>query len=342
MSAEQSERIRLGFIGCGGHSSATLQPNAHLVEEIDVVAMCDLDESKARSAAQRWGVKSSYTDYDKMLAEQQPDAVVVVGPPTMMQPITKEMLSRKMNVFTEKPPAVTAALAKELVDASDASGAVGMVATHWRHAPPYARTRELMAQDGFGQPSHCHGWFYAPGPVGPTWGGDDGLTGYLLAQGVHLVDCTRSLMGNVTHVSATARAESPQFDSCAVCLEFASGANGTLSLLARAPYWTGHRVFGTGGAFVEVQNARELRSAVPPFWTGETGVDYLNHSFQTWNPSPHMPGYGGLGYMQELQHFAQCILRKDQPVASLRDGYEAMRVLEAIRESIQTGKVVAL
>jgi len=342
MTNESRTQIRLAFIGCGGHSSRTLQPNAHLVEEIDTVAMCDLDEAKARSAAERWGVKACYTDYDKMLAEQELDAVVVCGPPTMMQPITKDMLSRGINVFTEKPPAVTAALAKELVDASEASGAVGMVATHWRHAPPYAKARALMAQEAFGEPSHCYGWFYAPGPAGPIWGAEDGLTGWLLAQGVHLVDCTRSLMGEAAKVSAASKGTADAFDSAAATLTFTNGATGSLSMLARAPYWTGHRVFGTGGAFAEVQNARELRCALPPFWTGEQGVDYENLSFQTWSPSPHIPGYGGMGYMQEFQHFAQSILAGEQPVSSLKDGYENMRVLEAIQESAVTGKVVEL
>jgi len=340
--AEERKKLRLAFIGCGSHSSRTLQPNAHLVEEIDMVAMCDLDEAKAKAAAQRWGVPAWYTDINAMLAKEAPDAVVVVGPPGMMQPITKDMLTRGVPVLTEKPPALTAALAQELVDVVDKCGSLGMVATHWRHAPPYARARDLIASEAFGARSHCCGWFYAPGPTRATWGLKDGLTAYLMAQGVHLLDATRSLMGDVSEVRATAFCDGGQFNSCSVSLAFADGATGALSMAAHAPYSTGHRVFGTGGAFVEIENARELRCAMPPFWTGHKAVDYENHSFQTWNCSPAMPGYGGLGYMQELQHFAQSILAHDQPVASIRDGRDAMLVLEAIIESALTGKPLTL
>jgi len=342
MSTQGDEKLRLAFIGCGGHSSRTLQPNVHLVEEIELVAMCDLDEAKARQAAQRWGVGAWYTDYEKMIVQEAPDAVVIVGPPPMMQPIAKEVLGRGMHVFMEKPIAVTAALAKELVDASEASGAFGMMATHWRHAPAYAKAREQMGVEGFGAPSHCQGWFFAPGPTGPIWDVDDALKAYLLGQGVHLVDCTRSLMGDVAEVSAAAKSTKEAFDSCSVNLKFDNGATGTLSLVAHAPYWTGHRVFGNGGAFVDVQNARELRTAVPPFWTGQPRVDYENHPFQTWNYGPHSPGYGGAGYLQEFQHLAQSLRSHQQPVASMRDGYEALRVLEAIYESALTGNPVAL
>ena len=339
--ADAKKQIRLAFIGCGGHSSATLMPNAHMVAEINIVAMCDLDEAKARRAAEKWGVKAWYKDLNVMLKEQPLDAVIVVGPPTLMQPLTKEMLGRGLHVFTEKPPAVSAALAKELVDASEKSGKFGMVATHWRHAVPYAKARDIIGKPEFGQPNHCQGWFYAPGPTSPLWGGN-AIEGYLWAQGVHLVDCTRSLMGDVAEVQATVRGDEKAFDSGAVSLKFKSGATGVLSLVARSCYWTGHRVFGTAGGFIEVQNGRDLRCALPPFWTGEKGVDYQNQSFQTWNPSPAIPGYGGYGYLQELTHFAKCILEGKQPQASLRDGYEAMRVLEAIRDSAKSGRPVAL
>ncbi len=337
-----SEKARLAFIGCGGHSGRTLQPNAHDAANVDIVAMCDLDEDKARSAAQRWGVDAWFTDYDKMLDEMSPDGVIVVGPPTMMQPITKDLLSRGVNVMTEKPPAMTAALAKELVDAAQASGARGMVATHWRHAPPYAKARGLIQSESFGPITHCVGWFYAPGPTASIWGAPDGLTGYVLGQGVHLVDCTRALMGDVTSVCAAAKCDGDAFDSCSAALVFANGATGALSMASNAAYQTGHRVFSRAGGFVEVEDAKRLRCAIPPLWTGQPRVDYENHSFQTWSYGPARPGYRGLGYIEEITHFADCLLKGEQPQASIEDGYQAMRVIEAIVESARTGKPVEL
>ena len=344
MIETDSVRVRLAFIGCGSHSSRTLQPNAHLVDEIELVAMCDLDEVRARGAAARWGVGAWYTDVDAMLANEEIDAVVVAGPPGMMQPIAKEMLGRGLHVFTEKPPALTSALALELVEASEASGAFGMVGTHWRHSPPNTKAMEIFRQEGFGEPNHCSGWFYAPGPVQAlrAWGDLDALASYLFAQGVHLLDCTRALMGDIEEVSAAARATEEAFDSCSVSLRFANGATGVLSMASRAPYWFGHRVFGTGDGLVETQNNSELRAAVPPYWTGEARPDYQNMSFQTWTFSGNDPGHTGGGYLQELTHFATSILAGRQPAASLRDGYMAIRALEAIRESVRSGRPVSV
>ena len=342
MNEVGGERVRLAFIGCGSHSSKTLQPNAHGVAEIELVAMCDLDGDRARAAAERWGVGAWYTDYEDMLAREALDAVIVVGPPGMMQPITRHVLGRGLHVFTEKPPALTSAQAGELVDASRSAGVYGMVATHWRHSPPVTKAQEIVKGDGFGEPGHCLGWFYAPGPVNPiqAWGDLDALDSYLLAQGVHLVDCTRALMGDIAEVSAWARYTEDVFDSCSVSLKFANGATGVLSMASRGPYWFGHRIFGTAGGVVEVQNNRELRAAVPPYWTGEPAPDYQNQSFQTWTFSGNVPGTTGGGYLQELTHFATSIAAGRQPAASLEDGYRALTVLEAIRESVRSGKPV--
>jgi len=206
MSEDTDRAFRLAFIGCGSHSSRTLQPNARMVDRIALRAMCDPDKAKAQAAAPRWGAPAWYTDYRRMLDKEDLDGVVVVGPPEMMAPITKDVLLRGTPALTEKPPAIDAAGAKELVEASEKSGVPGMVATHWRHAPAYAKARALMEDDRFGEPTHCQAWFFAPGPAAAR-GEMSALTSYLIFQGVHVMDCTRALMGDVVEVSARARSD---------------------------------------------------------------------------------------------------------------------------------------
>ncbi|MDA0747485.1 MAG: Gfo/Idh/MocA family oxidoreductase [bacterium] len=80
----------------------------------------------------------------------------------------------------------------------------------------------------------------------------------------------------------------------------------------------------------------------PPYFFVWIGIlSYINLSFQTWTFSGSGPGVTGGGYIQELTHFAQAILAGTQPSASLEDGYRALCVLEAIRESVRSGKPVS-
>ena len=345
MPTNDTKKLRLAFIGCGSHSSRTIQSNAHLVEQIELVAMCDLDEARAKQAAYRWGVDAHYTDFTRMVEEEAPEAVAVVGPPTMMQPITREMLGRGIHVFTEKPPALNSEGAMELVEASENGGAFAMMGTHWRHSAPAQRAREMMSGEGFGKPSHTLGFFYAPGPTsnsGEAWGNMDALNSYLFQQGVHLVDCTRSYMGEIEEIYASAKHTDEVFDSCSVTLKFANDATGVLSMASRSPYWFGHRLFGTGGGIVETRNNRELSVTGPPYWSGEKSPNYESQAFQTWAPAEQLGGYHGGGYFEELTQFAQCVMAGKQPVASMVDGLRAIQVLEGIYESARSGKPVSV
>jgi len=78
-------KARLAFIGAGGFATSALYPNIHKVPQIDLVAVCDLDEEKARRNARNFGAREVYTDADTMLDEQEPDGVFVIGPAPMMQ-----------------------------------------------------------------------------------------------------------------------------------------------------------------------------------------------------------------------------------------------------------------
>ncbi len=94
---------RVGFVGCGNHANARLYPATKLVQEIDLVAVCDLDRAKAEATAKRWGVPTFYTDLDAMLADEQLDAVVICGPPQMHVSVGKHCLAKGLHIFVEKP-----------------------------------------------------------------------------------------------------------------------------------------------------------------------------------------------------------------------------------------------
>jgi len=66
--------VRVGLIGCGRHASFCIHPSLPYLPQIAVVAVCDLDESRAKSTAGRLGVPAVYTQTGRMLAEQQPEA----------------------------------------------------------------------------------------------------------------------------------------------------------------------------------------------------------------------------------------------------------------------------
>ncbi len=335
-------QIKLGFIGCGGHSTGSLQPNVAILDEIDYVAACDLDLARAQKAARRFGALNYYTDYKEMLRKESLDAVVIVGPPTMHHKIGMDCLNEGAHILVEKPPALTAQGARELADTAKRTGKMGMVATMWRHQQAHVLMKQFMSSADFGKPLYFQARFLAPDPVKPIWGYETVEKSYLIGQGIHLIDCTRFLMGDIAQVYCVGGAGKDGAVCLSVSLRFASGATGVIGLASAAPVLEVHVLAsGDGHEMVEVFNHDRLRAFKKTVWCGTPG-GYRDFPSLEWNPGSYYRGFARHGYAEELRHFAQCVASNTPPQASLEDGYQAMRVLEAIEESRVKGSPVNL
>ena len=114
--------VRVGFIGCGNHSTASLYPNFAKIPQLELVATCDLKQELAKRNARLFGAQRHYTDYGKMLADEDLDAAFVVGPPAMHAEIGKACLEAGLHLFVEKPPAETPEAARELSEVARRKG----------------------------------------------------------------------------------------------------------------------------------------------------------------------------------------------------------------------------
>src|SRR3954453_22157979 len=115
--AMETRPIRLGMVGCGGLTPSGHIPCVAALETDPVVAVCDLREEAARRAAARFPGSRVYTDAARLL-EEELDAVFVCAPPAVHEAVTLAALERGRHVFLEKPPSMSAAGARRLVDAA--------------------------------------------------------------------------------------------------------------------------------------------------------------------------------------------------------------------------------
>jgi predicted dehydrogenase len=135
--------------------------------EIELVAVCDLKLELAQRNARNFGAPAVYTDAAQMLAQEAPDAAMVVGPPQMHEEVGLQVLAAGAHLFIEKPAAPTIAGAKRLVEAAEAAGKLGQVGHMMRHADPLrvAWDSATVRRSGRSCP-----WRAAtpPGPPGPS------------------------------------------------------------------------------------------------------------------------------------------------------------------------------
>ncbi len=119
---EYERRLRACFIGAGGHSYRNIYP-AFRYAPVDLVAIADHSEARARDYAHLFGAERAYADYREMLAKEAPDAVFIVTayhPDGRIQAtdIAIDALAAGAHVWMEKPTVASLAEACALHEAS--------------------------------------------------------------------------------------------------------------------------------------------------------------------------------------------------------------------------------
>jgi predicted dehydrogenase len=343
----EKDPIRIGIIGCGGLTQAVHLPCLASLETFQVVAACDLREEAARRAAARCPGSRSYTEWPRLL-EEALDAVLICAPPAVHEEVTLAALARGLHVFLEKPPSMTAAGARRLVDAAAGRPQRTMVGTMWRHAPAHQMAKELSQAPEFGQVLTFYGRYLCPGPgMRMDWGLDrhddvQMMRFFMLDHIVHLADATRFFMGDLAQVQAIRSHTQGESYALAVNLWFASGLVGSWTLAFRAPAFEGMvTLLGDGPATVQVRNWQQLEYIPPRPLIGRGG--YNDHPAVRWDGGiGFADGVIRPGYREEWQAFARSIREGSECHANVEDAWQAMRIVEALLESLQTRSAVEI
>ena len=108
MVKDMEKKLRIGIIGCGGIANGKHLPSITALGGVDVVAFCDLIESRATKAAKEYGAKGAkvFTDYKELL-KLELDYVYVCTPNRSHSIIAVDALNSGKNVLCEKPKANT-------------------------------------------------------------------------------------------------------------------------------------------------------------------------------------------------------------------------------------------
>lgn len=93
------------LIGCGAIAREHLTVLAEM-NNVEIVAVCDISTARAEAAAERFGIARWYTNHRELLGDLQPDLVHITTPPASHFPIAKDFLAAGLNVFCEKPMTV--------------------------------------------------------------------------------------------------------------------------------------------------------------------------------------------------------------------------------------------
>jgi predicted dehydrogenase len=129
------EKVKVGIVGVGWISQVVHLPILTKLKEAELVAICDRDKSRARLVAEKYGIRKVYADLDKMLAEEEFQALVVATSTDAHKEATLAGLHAGRDVLVEKPIARTYAEALAMAEAAKETRRILMVGMNHRFRP---------------------------------------------------------------------------------------------------------------------------------------------------------------------------------------------------------------
>lgn len=234
--------VRIGVVGTSWWAQAMHLPSIASHPRARLAAICGRSAGRARELAAAYGIPAVYHDYRAMLDGGGLDAVVVVTPDDLHYEVTLAAIERGIHVLCEKPLALTAEQAAQMLARAEAAKVKHMVAFSWRGLPHYRYLRELV-DSGFVGRTHAAQLSYLTGGGARTaysWRYDQRRSnGALGNYGAHMIDLARWLLGDVVQVSAHLATRvvrpglagplpDPANDQATLTLEFVGGAVGTI------------------------------------------------------------------------------------------------------------------
>jgi len=193
----RSSKVRVALIGAGGMANGVHYPSLAEFGDVEMVALCDLVKDKRVATAKRFGIPKLYHGYQQMLDEVKCDAVYVLMPPHHLFDIVVDCLDRKLDVFVEKPPAVTTFQTAAMARLAAKNKCVTMVGFNRRYAPMLTDARAAAAKKGPIQ--QINATFYKNTPACYY----DGAVDIVGCDAIHAIDAMRWLAGGeVVNVAA--------------------------------------------------------------------------------------------------------------------------------------------
>lgn len=233
---------KLAIIGCGRIAGHHLR-SARATDGIEIVAVCDLVEERARIYGSEFGVPY-YLNYHSMLtAHPDIDVVAVITPSGMHLEHALDVLDRyAVHLIVEKPLVLRSAHMDRLLEAAGEKGCRVFPVFQNRHNLAVQRVLSGMRQGELGDlrvASVRVRWcrpqrYYDLAPWRGTWSMDGGA---MTNQGVHHVDLLRLMGGEVDAVAAhrvTLGAHIEVEDTIVGSFRFKSGAIGSLEITTAA------------------------------------------------------------------------------------------------------------
>ena len=270
-----TDKVRWGVLSTAHIGTEQVIPAIQQGRNCEVVAIASRDVARGRKAADRLAIPSAYASYEELLADQDIDAVYNPLPNHLHRDWTIAAARAGKHVLCEKPLALNADEAQEMVDSCADAGVKLMEAFMYRLHPSWVKVRELVASGAIGELLSIQTRFaYFNNDPSNIRNKTETGGGALMDIGCYAINLSRMMFGSEpTRVQAAVRRD-PDFGTDTVTSALLDFGDGQASFVVstQAEYDGGaHRCRGQLVADCRGVYATPTRLGVSVVCSGKTG-----------------------------------------------------------------------
>ena len=359
----------LGLIGTGNigrmHLVAiTALRDAGLVD-VEIQALCDIDEEALKTTAELFEAAQTYEDYNDLINDEKVDIVYVCTPTSKHADIVKSAAKAKKDVFCEKPLAHSCPQAREMFAVAKDAGVRAGVGLVLRYDPFLLYAKQLIETRDFGTPVLAHIRVDQHFPIEhgyyTQWRGNHSIAGggTLIEHSIHDIDILQWFFGEIVSVYARIGffSEREVEDHASLILTHRDGAVSTLDSIwhsldrpneRRIEFFLEKGYVGVtleaGGRWMEYQTVDEAPVRVHAEQANNALLDALGVRAKNIAPEAYdaLATVGTERFSALSYAFIKAIQAGRNPSPSFQDAIAAHRIVDAAYESSNKTRTVEI
>jgi predicted dehydrogenase len=357
-----SSTRKIGIIGVG--FGAQVHVPGLRSEGWEVAAICSRTREKAQKAAAEAQIDGVYTDPMEIIRRDDLAAVSIITPPAAHHALSIAALRAGKHVLCEKPFALDAKQAREMLDAAEKSRRTAMIVHEFRHTPQRAYIKQLLEEGYIGKFQLCTielflDRYVSPQPRPLTWMAYKSEGGGLLgALGSHYIDGLRYWFGEVASVSGRLAALRPDLvdaatgkkveaetdDTFSLTLTFRNGGMATMIASFATTPTRGAKivVMGESGTLVAEQPGPNPMEDGVVIGSRDGVPLHVLKAPPQYTPFTDSRDHRLMAFRLLVRDFTAGVEEGTSPAPNFTDGLRCQQVLDAVHESSESGRTVYL
>jgi predicted dehydrogenase len=335
------DKLKVAVVGVGSIAQVVHVPILKNMEDVELVAICDVDEAKVNILTEKFEIPRGYFLIDNLIKEEKLDAIFICTTNLYHYPMSYLALSNGIDVFVEKPIALNSHEAEKLYKLAEEKNLTAMVGMQNRFRDDVLTLKEFIEKDELGEIFYIKAgwlkkWMRSPAQ---SWleSKDYAGGGVLIDLGSQLIDLALYLTGlpKIKKVRLLDYKLNPDIkveEAALAVIETESHMSITVEIS-----WRMHlendmiytHLFGKKGA--AYLNPLRINKELHGNLVNVTPV-VVESKAERYKKS----------YKNEINHFIEVVKGEEKNQSSAKDAFYIMKIIDALYESGKRGQEVSI